>query len=139
RELQTELDLPRIRKCASNAGGRSDPFTRRREELDGLRDGTGPVEIRVVKHVECFGTKLHALVLEERNVLHHGKIEVSESRPDDGIPPQIPVKSSLRQTKRARIEVEIRSPQFRSGGNARTTFRNACYRIVAEARKQIGP
>src|SRR5881397_1576792 len=91
----------------------------------------------MVEQVERLGPKLDALRLLERDVFHKRKIEVRQAGADNSVAPQVAVKSGIRKTKGAGIEVEVGGPQFRTGGNTWTAFRDAFHRVLAEAWKQI--
>src|SRR5262245_41604323 len=91
----------------------------------------------MVGQVERLGPKLNALGFPERDVFHKGKIEVGQAGTNDGVAPQVAIESRIRQSKRAGVEVEVRSPQFCALCNTRTTFRDTFHRIGAKARKQI--
>src|SRR5262249_30191840 len=134
---QAELNLARIRECASNRGVRSDPIARSVKDLDVLLKSSGPVKVRPVENIESLGPKLDALHFRHRNVFHNRKIEVLQAGANDGIAPQVAVKPGLRQSEGAWIEVEVGSSQFRAGGDTWTAPGNACHRVPAEARKQI--
>ena len=114
-KLQAKLDLPRIRERASNRGGRNNARSRSVKEPDTLLKSSGPVEIRMVGEVERLGPKLDALGFPERDVFHKRKIEVCQAGADDSVASEIAVKSGIRQTKSAGIEVEVGSSQFRAG------------------------
>src|SRR2546427_12376484 len=90
-ELQAELDLPRRREGASNGGGRSDARARRVKELEALLKRSWPVKIRPVDHVERLGPKLKALRFLQQEVFYNRKIEVRQSRADNGVAPQVAV------------------------------------------------
>ncbi len=136
-ELQAKLDLARIRERASNRGGRNDPRTQSVKEPDTLRKRSGSVKIRMVEQVERLGPKLDAFGFHEWDVFHKRKVEVHQSRADDGVAPEVAIESRLRQSKGAGIEVEVGSSQSRTGGNTCAALRDAFHRIVAEARKQV--
>ncbi len=91
----------------------------------------------MVGQVERLGPKLDALGFPERDVFHKRKIEVCQAGADDSVASEIAVKSGIRQTKSAGIEVEVGSPQFRAGGYTQTAFRDAFHWILAESWKQV--
>src|SRR2546425_519665 len=136
-QLQAELDLARICESASNCGARSDARARRVKESDTLRKRSGPGKIRAVEQIESLRTKLEAFAFRQRDVFHDRKIEVCQAGSNDGVAPQVAIKSCFRQFKGAGIEVEIGSSQLRSGGDAWTALGDAFHGVVAKARKQI--
>src|SRR5712692_11436456 len=88
-QLKAELDLAR---CGGRAGNHAGRWRNARGSED---HGIGLVEIRPVEKVEYLRAKLKIQTLTNPRVLQHGEIPRGQTRPDQGVSPNVSIESAI--------------------------------------------
>src|SRR5208282_3653840 len=92
-DLQTELQLPRVKSCGRLAKLRAAHVTNR------------VVEIHTIEKIKCIRTELDLDPVRNRSGLDERQIDVLERRPTKRIPAEIAVRARS-QTWRRRVQVD---------------------------------